>query len=379
MTEMENDDPRDDVDWLKDAFDRAVQGDNGTVPESARPAVNPFSGGAPAGGTVPPEPVLPVENTASNTPIVPHDSMEMPAIRHDHDLDFETDDMPPITAFESVLPVDHSIPSVVTDYPPTETLDAVDLPATVAPEPMAANAQSDSPRGIEQIDALFSSTATRPITNLPVSPQPRPPKPIRESKPADDASFRRRLLLIVAGIAVVTISIAMFFAGRFVASSAIAPTPEMTDSPADLTMTQPPGEYPFAQLFGGECVDPFDTAWAVTFTVVECVTPHPAQLVYVGDLALDGSYLSYPGDDRIGNAAMAECSRKGVLNLTSAKKYSDLTLSAAYPISSEAWDSGDKRYYCFVTLSSGAAIEGDLAGKLITQGVEGTPEPIATP
>ena len=76
---------------------------------------------------------------------------------------------------------------------------------------------------------------------------------------------------------------------------------------------------------------------------------------------------------------MAECSRKGVLNLKTAKNYSDLLVSAAYPVSSEAWDSGDTRYYCFVTLSSGVPIDGNLAGKLITPGAEATPEPTVTP
>jgi hypothetical protein len=76
---------------------------------------------------------------------------------------------------------------------------------------------------------------------------------------------------------------------------------------------------------------------------------------------------------------MAACSRKGVLNLTTAKAYSDVLVSSAYPVSSEAWDSGDTRYFCFVSLSSGSAIEGDLAGKLIKQNVEPTPEPTATP
>jgi hypothetical protein len=185
--------------------------------------------------------------------------------------------------------------------------------------------------------------------------------------------------LIVGGIVVVIVSIGAFLAGGFVASPAAAPTPEVTEAPVAPTTAQLPGEYSFIELFGGECLDPFDTAWASTFIVVDCATPHSAQLVYAGDLAVDGSYLSYPGDDIVGNAAMAECSRKGVLNLAGANTYSDLLVSSAYPISAEAWDSGETRYYCFVNLSSGDPIDGDLAGKLITRGAEATPEPTATP
>ena len=391
MTDKDNDDARDDVDWLKDAFDRAIQGDNGTVPEAARPVVNPFAGLTPTGNTAPNEPVVPIESDAPTTQEVPQESVEMPSNRHDLDLDFETEDMPPVTLFEPIVPLDHPLPTVATDYPPTETLDAVDLPANAVLEPIAPIANGVTPpstpseetNGIDLIDALFSSTdtsaATVPISALPVSPQPKAPKPTRESKPADDAKLRQRLLLIVGGIVVVIVSIGAFLAGRLVASPAAEPTPEGIDVPASQTTAQPVGEYAFSDLFGGECLDPFDTAWASTFTVVDCATPHPAQLVYAGDLSIDGSYPSYPGDDRIGSAAIAGCSRKGVLNLKTAKTYSDLLVSAAYPISSEAWDSGDKRYYCFVTRSSGVPLDINLAGKLITQGAEATPEPTATP
>ena len=397
MTDRDNDDSRDDVSWLKDAFDRAVQGDNGTAPDSARPVVNPFTGLTPTLDTAAIEPVVPIEPTGPTTPIVPQEPVEMPSTRHDLDLDFETDDMPPVTLFEPVVPLDHPLPTVATDYPPTETLDAVDLPATAVPEPVVPTttvvtpplAPSEEASGIDLIDALFSSTdtsaATVPISALPLSPQPvtskptRESKPSRESKPADDANLRQRLLLIVGGIVVVIVSIGAFLAGQLVASPAAAPTPDVTEAAVALTTAQPPGDYAFSELFGGECLDPFDTPWASTFTVVDCATPHPAQLVYAGDLAVDGPYSSYPGDEGIGSAAMAECSRKGVLNLKTAKNYSDLLVSAAYPVSSEVWDSGDTRYYCFVTLSSGVPIDGNLAGKLITPGAEATPEPTATP
>jgi hypothetical protein len=397
MTDRDNDDSRDDVSWLKDAFDRAVQGDNGTVPEAARPVVNPFTGLTPTGNTAPTEPAVPIDPIAPTTPAAREESVEMPSNRHDLDLDFETDDMPPVTLFEPVVPLDHPLPTVATDYPPTETLDAVDLPATAVPEPVVPAptvvtpppTPSEEASGIDLIDALFSSTdtsaATVPISALPVSPQPttsklpRDSKPARESKTADDANLRQRLLLIVGGIVVVIVSIGAFLAGQLVASPAAAPTPDVTEAPAALTTAQPPGDYAFSELFGGECLDPFDTPWASTFTVVDCATPHPAQLVYAGDLAVDGPYSSYPGDDGIGSAAMAECSRKGVLNLKTAKNYSDLLVSAAYPVSSEVWDSGDTRYYCFVTLSSGVPIDGNLAGKLITPDAEATPEPTATP
>lgn len=382
MTDNDKDDSRDDVDWLKDAFDRALQGDNGTAPDAARPAVNPFAGLAPTGDTAPIEPAIPAE------PGVP---TEMPSQRHDLDLDFETDNMPPVGAFEPVVPLDRPLPSVATDYPPTEAIDAVDLPTTVepvvptvpTPQPSTTPVMSDETSGIDRLDALFSSpdtsAATVPLVTTPMTSAADPSVSARGTDPVNQAKFRQRLIMIGIGIVIVIVSIGAFFVGGIAGTPAAPPTPEPTEAPAAPTATRTPGEYAFAELFGGECIDPFDTAWASTFTVVDCAAPHSAQLVYAGDLAVDETYMSYPGDARIGKVAMAACSRKGVLNLTTAKAYSDVLVSSAYPVSSEAWDSGDTRYYCFVSLSSGSAIEGDLAGKLITQNVEPTPEPTATP
>jgi hypothetical protein len=178
MTDKDNDDSRDDVDWLKDAFDRAIQGDNGTVPDAARPVVNPFAGLTPSGDTAPVEPVVPT------TPEAPQEAGEMPSHRHDLDLDFETDNMPPVTSFEPVVPLENPLPAVATDYPPTEALDTVDLPATTVAEPVAPvapavtppSALSEETSGIDRLDALFSSTdtatATVPIAVASGSPQP---------------------------------------------------------------------------------------------------------------------------------------------------------------------------------------------------------------
>lgn len=392
MTENENDnDKRDDVDWLKDAFDRAIQGDNGTAPDTTRPVVNPFAGLTPTGNTAPGEPVAP-ESPATPPAVEPSQPVSDAGRRHDLDLDFETENMPPVTAFEPVVPLDRPLPSVATDYPPTEALDAIDLPPTEIVEPVAPTvaapvAVSEETTGIDRLDALFSSTHTSAATIPIVSPRSTEPtrgaksaraeKAPRETTPVDQAVFRQRLLLSIGGVLVAIVSIAAWVVGGIVATPAAAPTPTETAAPAMPTSTQPPGEYPFAQLYGGECIDPFVDAWAATFTVVDCATPHAAQLVYAGDLAIDGTYPSYPGDSRIGKAALAGCTRPGVLDLSTAKGFTDLQISAAYPVSSVAWDSGDTRYFCFATRSSATPLDASVAGTLMTQPVEPTPE--ATP
>lgn len=390
MTENENEnDKRDDVDWLKDAFDRAIRGDNGTAPDTTRPVVNPFAGLTPTGDTAPIEPVVPVEPAAVVPPAPAADSGR----RHDLDLDFETDNMPPVTAFEPVVPLDRPLPNVATDYPPTEALDAVDLPPTetvemTTPTVATPDAVSDETTGLDRLDALFSSTETSAATIPLVGPPTVEParseaskranKTLREKNPEEQVALRQRLMLTVGGILVALVAVGAWLAGALVATPAATPTPTETAAPALPTGTQPPGEYPFAQLYGGECIEPFVDAWAATFTVVDCAAPHAAQLVYSGDLAIDGTYPSYPGDSRIGKAALAGCSRPGVLDLSTAKGFTDLQLSAAYPVSSVDWDSGDTRYFCFASRSSGEALDTSVAGSLMTEPVEPTPEPTSS-
>ena len=389
MTENDNDNEnnkRDDVDWLRDAFDRAVRGDNGTASDTSRPVIDPFAGLTPAG----------------ETPTVPPAPASDSGRRHDLDLDFETDNMPPVTAFEPVVPLDRPLPSVATDYPPTEALDAVDLPPADIPEvlkpaaaPAAAppvvaptpNSSANENSGLDQLNQMFASTepsaATIPLVSPPAPGSPRGAKATRsektprESTPQDQAKFRQRLLLTVGGILVAFVMGGAWVVGGIVATPAATPEPTETAAPALPTATQPPGDYPFGELFGGECLNPFVDAWAETFTVVDCATPHAAQLVYAGDLAVDGTYPSYPGDSRIGKAALAACSRQGVLDLSAAKKITDLQISAAYPASSVAWDSGDTRYYCFASRTSATPLDASIAGSLMTQSGEPTPE--ATP
>jgi hypothetical protein len=179
MTENDKDNENgkhDDVDWLRDAFDRAVRGDNGTASDTSRPAIDPFAGLTPAGG-----PSIP---SGENPPAPAPDS----ARRNDLDLDFETDNMPPVTAFEPVVPLDRPLPAIATDYPPTEALDAVVLPPTEvvesAPPITPTNAgsaavASDETTGLDRLDQLFATTDTSAATIPLVSP--RVPEPSRKA------------------------------------------------------------------------------------------------------------------------------------------------------------------------------------------------------
>ena len=269
MTENDKDNEnnkRDDVDWLRDAFDRAVRGDNGTASDTSRPVIDPFAGLTPA----------------DETPTVPPAPAADSARRHDLDLDFETDNMPPVTAFEPVVPLDRPLPSVATDYPPTEALDAVDLPPVEIPEsvkpaaaPAAAppvdgptpNPSANENSGLDQLNQLFASTepsaATIPLVSPPVpgssrgAKSTRSEKTPRDSTPEDQTKFRRRLLLTVGGILIAFVMSGAWVVGGILATPAATPEPTETAAPALPTATQPPGDYAFGELFGGECLNPF--------------------------------------------------------------------------------------------------------------------------
>jgi hypothetical protein len=126
-----------------------------------------------------------------------------------------------------------------------------------------------------------------------------------------------------------------------------------------------PGTWAWNQLYGGECVDPFPGAWAESFDVVDCATPHAAQLVAVGDLA-DGTGGTFPGVDQAAALSNTACSAQGVLDLATAGAYPNIQVSVAYPVTQEQWDSGETSYYCFVSLADAAPITGSVAGAGVT-------------
>ena len=180
-------------------------------------------------------------------------------------------------------------------------------------------------------------------------------------------------MLIVAGaLLLVLLFIALFIVGRTVAHPDAPPTPTPTATKtATPTPTPTPtavatgpvalGKHPWNALGGGECLQPFTTPWADTFTVVDCATPHAGQLVYSARLSTDAA-APFPGADAVAAQASALCARAGILNLDAAAKYGDAQLQASYPVTDEQWKQGQRSYYCFVNRSSGQPISGSLMG-----------------
>ncbi|MCU1437478.1 MAG: hypothetical protein JWP66_565 [Naasia sp.] len=180
------------------------------------------------------------------------------------------------------------------------------------------------------------------------------------------------VVVAIAVLAVAGLALAFFLGSRLGGAAAPAPTPTgSTPKPAPTPTPSPPmpaapiapappGVTRFEALFGVECLDPFPSPWAREFTVVDCRAPHAAQLVARGVYAGDAS-APYPGEQALTQDLGILCTAPGVLDLEAARAYPDLQYSAAYPPSEEAWAAGDRRYWCFVSRSSGEPLTGSVA------------------
>jgi hypothetical protein len=142
-------------------------------------------------------------------------------------------------------------------------------------------------------------------------------------------------------------------------------SPEETAAPVETTAPDlaggpvAPGDYEWSELLGGECLQPFDSAWAEEFTVVECGAEHAAQLLLRGELS-EAESVAYPGEEALAAEVAALCSAPEVLNYEAAGVMADIEISSSYPANSTDWDTGNRAYFCFVDRTSGEAIPADL-------------------
>ena len=188
------------------------------------------------------------------------------------------------------------------------------------------------------------------------------------------SGLRRRLMLIGAVLAGALLVVAAFFAGTALGGSAqlpvtsanptasATPTAEATDVPPAEPVAQgprAPGTYPWNELGGTECVDPFLSAWQPEFTVVDCAAPHGAQLLVVGDYSSDPA-APYPGEAALTAGLNLACTSAEVLDPATAAALGDVAWQASYPPSETEWNMGERSYYCFAVRTSGQPITGSL-------------------
>jgi hypothetical protein len=192
----------------------------------------------------------------------------------------------------------------------------------------------------------------------------------------------RWLVVLVAVLAAVFVVVLFFVLGRHLpwfdgsgravptatptgsaTPDAVAPpTPTPTAAPEPAPAVTGPaavGVHPWTDLRGGECLEPFGSPWDESFTVVDCATPHAAQLISRVSLG-DDPAAAYPGEAAITAQLNLACTSPGVLDFAAASAYPDVQWQASYPVSDAQWAEGQRAYSCFITRSSGEKLTGSV-------------------
>lgn len=240
------------------------------------------------------------------------------------------------------------------------------MPATTAPEP----AVPDPTSGLDSLfaDSQFREYESEPPPAAAAAPAPLPPGSIVIEEPPH-MTGAHRVLLALAGSLVALVALgALFFLGTRLAglteTARATPTPTVHRTPTPAPTVLPPGpvangSHRWDQLLGGECLAGYSGPWAQRYTVVDCATPHPAQLVLRGRFA--PATPGYPGADALASQLTVLCSKPGVINLAAASAYRDAQIEASYPVTAKQWDAGDHWYFCFVSRSSKGPLTASVA------------------
>lgn len=122
---------------------------------------------------------------------------------------------------------------------------------------------------------------------------------------------------------------------------------------------QSPGVWAWEELRGGECLAFFDNAFAEEFEVVECSTPHPAQLVRAQLVSRDRAE-SFPGEAAMAIVARDICDVVEAIDTDYSQNFATLVKDIAYPLTVEQWEDGQRVVYCFMRSSTNEIFEASL-------------------
>jgi hypothetical protein len=195
------------------------------------------------------------------------------------------------------------------------------------------------------------------VDELPIAREPREPLP----------RSQKVLLGVAGGLVAALILVGLYYFGQHLgAASAVLPTSASTGAvsgtptPAGTGAPAAPGDRQWTALQGGECIQPFSSAWTLTFTVVACTSDHDAQMVFKGKLP-DDADTKYPSAANFQKEITPLCSASTAINYSAAVSVTDLQVSFSYPPTTADWLSGDRTYYCFIDRVSGGNLPGDLS------------------
>jgi hypothetical protein len=188
------------------------------------------------------------------------------------------------------------------------------------------------------------------------------PKPTRAPIPRN----QKILMWIAGGLVAALALVALFTLGTklsgAVAPPAALPTPTATETVPPVAAIGPvaPGEHRWDELLGGECIAPYQSAWQDSYVVVDCTTPHPAQMVFRGKFD-DPASATYPGIDALQKRVPALCGAPTVINYAVAGSAADIQITASFAADESDWDAGNRTYYCFATRAAGATFSSSIA------------------
>jgi hypothetical protein len=223
----------------------------------------------------------------------------------------------------------------------------------------------DSLFGDHQFQAYEEVGVLGAIQVPPASTAPSEPDLAAPREPLP--TTQKVLMGVAAGLIAALILVGLFFLGEHLGSAAPSTTaskgtnaPSATPTPAGTGGPAAPGVRQWTSLQGGECIQPFTSAWAVNFTVVSCTADHDAEMVFKGTLP-DTSEAKYPTASEFQKEITPLCSDSTAINYAVAGTITDLQISFSYPPNTASWLSGDRTYYCFVDRVSGGNLPGDLS------------------
>ena len=364
--------------------------------------------------TPPPEPSVaePVEAPVSNADIptqameiptqameipteameIPTQAMEIPAA----DIPTQAMEIPvtPPAAWDPFATRSGPIaqPDSAADGPPTEAytvppwmpapspvpIEPIEQVGYVPPQPAFPTAARDPNDPTSAIDSLFGENKFQEYEEvglLPIIPgvaaPPSADQPFGspEVQRAPLTSTQKALLWAAGGLVAALALVLLFMLGTKLgaasATTATVPTTAPSSGATASPSTTPeglaaPGVRSWNALKGGECIQPFTSAWAATFTVVDCTADHHAQMIVKGTLK-DASGSAYPTGAEFAMEITPLCTAPTAINYSIAGRSTDIQLSFSYPPNQNSWSNGDRTYYCFVTRESGNKLPGNLA------------------
>ncbi|MFJ4295084.1 septum formation family protein [Curtobacterium sp. NPDC089689] len=292
------------------------------------------------------------------------------------------------TAAAAVRPEDID-QSEWTDRETSDTSAIKDLFGTAAVDQLGTTGYDPHDTGTAMMPAVRSSSAAAPTSRAPENPTPPPSQQgliNQQFAKLQGEGTRGKQLLIGGAIVLIVVLLVLVFLfakwimGNTVADHLVPPTKsptaaaqsaapsstpsaeaEQAQTPATglefATTPASPGEHAWTDLAGGECLSPFTNAWAQTFTVVDCATPHAAQLTARLPVQAD----VYPGADALAAQAAEQCQTSAALDTAAAGSVGDVQVQGAYAPDESTWQQGDTFISCFVTRSSGQELTGSLA------------------